>query len=238
MDNQVEFHLRAQDDDDIIKPLADFFAPVAPTKINKPELFFKSVEPLHIVLTIVSATGLASWASKRYLLDPLANRAEEWWEGISLLWKQSQINRSIELTVIFQFPTDTFTVDIGATSNPESLKPVWSNIQQACGLYAKARAEGVQIDQLRFIPDRTKDMLIIAYTENRPRYIADLRTSSLKKIKQSENDDRSIEITGVSILVRQYEYLNVLAESGHEVPAEKLLWLKEEIESKKNRIHE
>jgi hypothetical protein len=238
MSNLVEFHLRANDSEDLILPLSNFFAPIAPTKINKSELVKKSLDPITIVLTIGAAAGFPSWLAGRYIFDPLANKLEEWGECLSHIWKTSHKDRGISITVQFQYPTDTFTISIGETSNPESLKPIWVVVKQMVEVYSEARSSGIQIDELRCIPDGTREMLIIGYTNKRPRYIIDLKTKSLKEIKNSEIEDRTEDVWKLSQIVRSYEYKKMLFEKGFPVSAEELERYEKEIEANKTDISE
>lgn len=231
MTNHIEIFLKAEDDDAIVQPLIDFFDPIAPTTIHKPELVFKSIEPVQLILTIAT-----TWAAERFVLAPLADRAEEWWKGVSFLWKQSNARRQLGITINFQFPTDKFQVIIDETSDPGSLKLVWNYVQQASELYAQARDQEIQIDKIRLIPDGTSDMLVIAYNGNRPIYVADLKAGTLKPIRSLSSEESSKELWMLSTDIRRYDYLKMLVVRGRQVSEEEIHQLKSEIDSRKGNL--
>jgi hypothetical protein len=231
MTNHIELFLGAEDDDEIIQPLINFFEPIAPTTIHKPDLVVKSIEPIEILITIA-----ASWASKRFVLDPLADRAAEWWKGISYLWTQSNAKRQLGITINFQFPDDKFHIIIDETSDPIALKHIWNYIKKINDSYAEARDKGIQIDKIRLIPDGTSDMLVIAYRGNRPMYMVNLEEKSLKPIKTSSSEETTTELWKLNILIKRLDYLNMLNERGYIVSEEEVNQLENEINIKKGNL--
>jgi hypothetical protein len=240
MTHECDIYLQARDDDSIVEPLVKLFAPYASPRIHKPELVTKSVEPISIVLTIVSTVGIASWAARRYILDPLADRAEEWWNGVSFLWKESGTKRKLSIVVNFDFPSDSFRVTIDETTDPEALKSVWSLVTGAFETYQNARARGIRLDRIRMLPDGTSTMLVIGYEGNRPAFTADLKSGVLRPIESASTNEDQVnnDIWMLGTKIQRYDYIKMLLERGYDVSDKELGELEKEIESKKRQLSE
>lgn len=86
MEYKVEIYIQHQDDESVVHPLVDFFRPVASTTVRKEEkLHYKEWhEAIQVVLNVVGV-----WAAKRYILDPLADKLEDWISAIHEVWTRS-----------------------------------------------------------------------------------------------------------------------------------------------------
>ena len=106
-----------------VEPLAEFFEPVAPVEVRGPEehVVVKAINPIEIVVTTLLAAPV-EWAIGRYLLNPLADRIEEWIKSVTSTQERSRFRRSFNVIIEFRYPTDSFKISFGATSDLNSLK--------------------------------------------------------------------------------------------------------------------
>jgi hypothetical protein len=237
MKEQVDIQLPFEDDETIVEQIVEFFRPVATPSIQKKEQTEIKAwgDPVVIVLTIV-----CEWAATRYVLDPLADRVEEWWRGISSLWEKSKPKRRLNIVAKFDHITDRLEIEITDTSDPEVLKQVWYYIMQVSRAYQYAKNRGIQLGKVQILADGTQDMLVIGYEDNRPTYTVDLENQALKKIKQlppsGESRDASAELWILGQLIRRLDYLRALAEMGYDVSTSEISELESEIQVKKLKL--
>jgi hypothetical protein len=219
MNNQVELQIGYRDDEKIVSELIEFFAPVASPSVRKREETAAKawVDPIVVALTI-----LGEWAAQRYVLDPLANRAEEWWQAIAATWRRSESRRSFDVSVVFEHDTDRLEVEVSDTSDEETLKQVWSYVSRAHRICQSARDRGISLSKVRILPDGMQDVFVIGYESNRPSYIIDLPTGALRRIKapDDESQDSHKRLWVVEQLIRRLQYLQTLARDGYEVSEE------------------
>ena len=222
MDYHVEFQLQFRDDESIVEELAKFFSPVATLRIQRgQETTTKSLEPaIGILLNITGA-----WVAKRYVLDPLADRAEEWLKGISALWQKSNSKRRFNITVQFKNSANKFEVHISDTSDQDVLNQTWVYIEKARQVFRNAKKQGITLNQVRLLPDDSKEMLIIGYTNGRPRYTVDVDAGTLHPIRQESSgseDEIDRELFVLTVLISRLAYLKSLAEIGHSVSLDEI----------------
>jgi hypothetical protein len=224
MNYHLEFQIQSRDDEVALEELERFFSPVAVPQIQRSEkTATKSFETA--IAIFLGITG--SWATERYILDPLADRTEEWINGILSLWRKSNSKRRFNVTVRFDHITDRFEVHISNTADIDVLKRTWIYIEKARQVYLVAKKQGILLDQVRLLPDGSKEMLIIGYINNRPLYTVDLDAGTFKHIRQilskGESDD---EIVGhlfmLTVLIERLDYLKRLAEIGYNVSPEEI----------------
>jgi hypothetical protein len=235
MNNQVELRLRYGDDEKIVSELVEFFGWVATPYVQKEEEIAAKAwgDTIVIVLSIVG-----EWAAERYVLDPLANRAEEWWKGITSTWRKSKSRRRFNVIVEFKHDASDLEVEISDTSDEETLKQVWSYVGRAYQVCQNARNQGVFLNKVRILPDGTQDVLVIGYESNRPRYTIDLDTQALQQIEPltDESEDTSVQLWVIEQLIKRLDYLQALAVNGYDVSKEEIIALKREIEAKKAKL--
>ena len=235
MDYHVEFQLQFRDDEAIAQELAKFFSPVATPQIQRgKETATKSLE---VAITIfVSIVGV--WATERYVLDPLADRTEEWLKSISAVWQKSNSKRKFNITVQFEDTADKFEVHVSDTSDPDVLKRTWMYVEKARQVFQTAKEQGVTLDQVRLLPDGSQDMLIVGYTNGRPRYTVDLENGTLRPIRQESweskgEDGIAAELWVLAVLIRRLDYLKWLVEIGHNVSLDEIAKEEGDVQSAK-----
>jgi len=237
MDNRVEFQLQFEDDEATVDELTRFFTPVATAHIWKEEE--KAVkawgDAIVIVLTIVG-----DWAAQRYVLDPLADKAEEWIKGIFSAWEKSKSKRSFNIVVKVGQDADTFAVQVSDTSDQEVLKQIWRYIGQAHRVAQSARKQGIPLDKIRILPNGTQGLLVIGYEGNRPKCTINLEDGSILQIPAlsltDEPLDPEVQLWLVEQLVRRLAYLRMLVEKGYSVPEDEIPRLEREIEDQKAKL--
>ncbi len=158
MDNRVEFQLQFEDDEAILDELTRFFAPVATPHVWKEEE--KAVKAWGAAI-VIALTIVGEWATQRYVLNPLANRTEEWIKGIFSVWEKSKSKRSFNIIVKFGQDADTFEVQISDTSDQEVLKQIWGYIGKAHQVAQSGRKRGISLDRIRILPNGTQRLLVI-----------------------------------------------------------------------------
>lgn len=231
MNNQVELQIGYRDDEKIVSELIEFFEPVAsPSVWKREETAAKAwADLIEITLMIVG-----DWASQRFVLDPLANRAEQWWEGVAATWRRSESRRSFNVTVEFKHDTDRLRVEVSETSDEETLKKLWSYVCRAHHLCESTRDRGISLSKVRILPNGMQDVFVIGYDGNRPRYIIDLDSGAWRQIKPigDESQDSSQSLWVMEQLIRRLQYLQTLARNGYQVSEEEVASLKREITTK------
>lgn len=236
MDNRVEFHLQSEDDEAAVEELTRFFTPVAAPHVWKEEKTVKAWEAaIAIVLTIVG-----DWAAQRYVLDPLADRAEEWIKGIFSTWEKSKSKRSFNIIVKFGQDANTFEVQVSDTSDQEVLKQIWEYIRKAYQVAQSARKQGISVDKIRILPDGPQRLLVIGYERNRPKYTINLENGSIFQIPAlsptGESLDPEAQLWLVEQLIRRLAYLRMLVEKGYSIPEDEIFQLEREIEGEKVKL--
>jgi hypothetical protein len=237
MDNRVEFQLQFGDDEAIVDELTRFFAPVATPYVWKEEE--KAVKAWETAIVIV-LTIVGEWATQRYVLNPLADRTEEWIKGIFSAWEKSKSKRSFNIIVKFGQDADTFEVQISDTSDQEVLKQVWGYIGKAHQVAQSARKQGTSLDKIRILPNGTQRPLVIGYESNRPKYTINLEDGSILQIPASSPTDEpldpEVQLWLVEQLIRRLAYLRMLVEKGYSVPKDEIPRLEREIEDEKAKL--
>ncbi|MGD2105537.1 MAG: hypothetical protein PVJ55_10555 [Anaerolineae bacterium] len=182
MNNQVEVRIGYRDDEKIVGELVKFFEPVAAPRVTRREETARKtwVAPITIILSIVG-----EWAAERYILDPLADRAEEWWKAIVSTWRRSKSKRRFNVTVQFDSDTNALEMEVSDVSDEETLKQVWSHVRRAHQISHDARERGTLLSKVRILPDGMQGLLVIGYERNRPRYVIDMRSGALQPIEPS-----------------------------------------------------
>jgi hypothetical protein len=237
MDNRVELQLQFGDDEAIVGELTRFFTPIAIPHIWKEEE--KAVKAWETAIAIV-LTIVGDWATQRYVLNPLADRTEEWIKGIFSAWEKSKSKRSFNIIVRFGQDADTFEVQISDTSDQEVLKQVWVYIGKAHQVAQRARKQGTSLNKVRILPNGTQRLLVIGYEGNRPKYTINLEDGSILQIPVSsptnEPLDPEVQLWLVEQQIRRLAYLRMLVEKGYSVPEGEIPRLEREIEDEKAKL--
>jgi len=237
MDNRVEFQLQFGDDEAIVDELTRFFAPVATPYVWKEEE--KAVKAWETAIVIV-LTIVGEWATQRYVLNPLADRAEEWIKGIFSAWGKSKSKRSFNIIVKFGQDADTFEVQVSDTSDQEVLKQVWGYIGQAHQVAQRLLKQGTSLDKIRILPNGTQGLLVIGYEGNQPKCTINLEDGSTLLIPASSPTDEPLDPKGhlwlVEQLIRRLAYLKMLVEKGYSVPGDEIPRLEREIEDETAKL--
>ncbi len=241
MNNQVEIQIPSElSDISLVEELTGFFVNIASPVVHiKPErgIAAKSWEwnVIEIGLTIVG-----TWAAERFVLDPLADRVEEWRRGTAKFWEDPRTRSRLHLLVRFQESENKVEFEYGATRNQAELQQAWRYIRQASEARARALENGVVFDAIRMLPSGTGKMLAIGYSGKRPTHVVDLETKSIKTIPSSGTEEREREIDALlwklTVLIRARDYLAVVAELGYDVPDERIQDEEHAIEAAKREL--
>ena len=236
MDNTVQFEIQSEDDEAMLDQLTGFFEPVAIVRIKKREpVTAKSWQAVvDITLNIV-----AEWAAGRYVLDPLANRAGEWLDGVKSIWKSSS-KRPFNIVVRLGLNDDTFEVQMSPTTDQYTLSEIWNYVREAYCMCKQARTQGVLLEKIRIVPDGTREMLVIGYEGNRPKYMIDLDNKALRLI-DTMSPSRAVQgISGQLWLIEQFvkrlDYLKMLRERGYDIQQDEIRKLEKQVAVEKAKL--
>jgi predicted small metal-binding protein len=237
MGNRVEFKLQFDDDETIIDEIANFLAPVGiPHVYKEEERAVKSWEvAIGIVLTIFGA-----WASERYVLDPLANRGEDWIKSVLATWRKTKSKRSFNIVVKFEHDANTFEIQVPGASNLEILNQIWEHIRKAHQVALSVQKQDVAIEKIRILSNGTRKLLVIGYKSGRPKYTIDLEKESILEIPASTPTNQPLDAKAnlwlIEQLIRRLAYLRMLEENGHYVAETEIIRLEQEIEVEKTKL--
>lgn len=237
MEYKVDIHIQHLDDQSVIAPLGDFFSSVAETTIlNEEEHHVKeSYEAIGIVLSIVGA-----WAAERYLLDPLANKVNEWMQAIRDVWAQSGSKRPVHIVITFDDDTNTMSIEFLKTTDLRSLEKVWSDIEQVLQVRARAEALGIQLQKVRVLWDGSDDFLAVGYEAGRPAYLIDLQKAQLQPLQRKPSSiddvDAATEVWLLEKIIEHSNYLQAISQRGYEVPSDELRGTQKEIVQRKRKL--
>ena len=142
MENQVEFEVPFSCSSEVTH-LAEFFRSIATPNIREKErLATKSFDNVIFILVTI----VAPWAASRYILNPLADRAEEWWQAVSPLQKPNSSTPSKRFSIAIRF--DDFEVDMTEASDPKALKQAMKYIVQASQFRQKALEQDILLRKI------------------------------------------------------------------------------------------
>lgn len=233
MSTSVDIQLNCDDSEESIGSVKIFFAPIASVQITKVEQkAIKSWDKaIEIILTIVG-----TWASEKYILDPLADKAGEWLHGIRDFWGRSGFQHKVN--VIIKFQQDNFEIQFISTHEPEVLKQVWKVARDVIELLEK---QNVRVDTIRITTNSDKSLLIIGYSGSQPKYTINLDEKSISQIKSSSSTHEDelnpeVEIWVLAQLERRLEYLKSIKQKGHDVPDSEIPNLEKEILDRKEKL--
>lgn len=231
MNNQVELQIGYRDDEKIVSELIEFFELVASPSVGKRE---ESAAKAWAYLIEITLMIVGDWAAQRFVLDPLANRAAQWWEGVAATWRRSESRRSFNLTVEFKHDTDGLEVEMSPTSDDKLLKQAWRYVSRAHDVCQSARDRGISLSKVRILPNGMQDVFVIGYDGNRPSYTIDLDSGAWRRIKPigDESLDSSQSLWVIEQLIRRLQYLQMLARNGYQVSEEEVASSKREITTK------
>lgn len=237
MDSVVEFEIQSEDDEAILDELAGFFEPVAIVRTKKREpIAAKSWQAVVGVALVI----VAEWAAVRYVLDPLADRAGEWFKGVKSVWRKSRSKRPFNVVVRFGPADDAFEVQMSPTIDREALSRIWDHVGEAYQVCEESRTHGVALEKIRIVPDGTQEMLVVGYESNCPKYIVDLENKALRLIDTAspldEEREVSVQLWLIEQLINRLTYLKVLREHGHSVQEDKVLELEQQIAAEKAKL--
>lgn len=232
--NRVEFRLQAQDDEEIVEDLIRFFHPIAIPYIEKIEP--RPVKSWDLIFDIVLM--VVGWGTGRFILDPLVDNRQEWLSGIRSVWSNTKPKRQFRVTVNFEHPTNSLTVQMSNTRNEEVLSRLWDYVGTVHRIVQEERTQGLSLDKIRILPDGTDSVLVIGYENNRPKYTIDLTSGVLQKIKISSGKSADVapKLFFLEQLIRRLEYLQLLVEQGYNVPKNEIPALIQQIESERKKL--
>lgn len=233
MNNLVDIQLEFDDKEESIESVKVFFAPLANVQITKAEQkAIKSWDKaIEIVLTIVG-----TWASEKYILDPLADKAGEWLNGIKDFWRKSGFQHKIN--VIVRFQQDNFEIQLIGAHDPEVLRRVWKVARDVIELLEK---QNVQANKIRITTNSDKSLLVIGYSGSQPKYKINLSEKVILPIKSSSSTiegefNPEGEIWVIAQLERRLEYLKFIRQKGYDMPASEIVNLEKEILHRKEKL--
>ena len=116
-------------------------------------------------LVYIALTVAGTWAAERFILDPLADRALEWWQTITSLGRNSY-----KIEVIFE--DDDMTFETIKFTNPLILNKLWRTFKSVSDIIASHPLD-LEISRILIVPYKSDIPLVIASTWNRPKYIID-----------------------------------------------------------------
>jgi hypothetical protein len=232
MNNSVDIELEYDDDEAAIESIKDFFAPFAIVHVNRAELETKSWDKaIEIVLIIIG-----TWASEKYVLDPLANKASEWINSIKTFWEKSGFQYKVN--VIVKFQQDNFEIHFIGAHEPEVILQVWKVAKDVIELLL---TQNIQVTKIRITTNAEKGFLVIGYCGNQPKYTINLGKKVVSPIKASSNTDEGefnpeLELWVIEQLERRLEYLKFIKQNGYDVPQSEIIKSEKEIQGKKDKL--
>jgi hypothetical protein len=126
---------------------------------------------VQIILTIVG-----TWAAERYLLNPFADKLQEWTEATTSLK-----GRQFKISVRFQrgrlASIETFRI-----LNPMIVQNLWQTIRSASDLLVSATEE-IALDRVLIVPSKSDHPLVIGYHGTRPTHLLDLQVGKITPIE-------------------------------------------------------
>jgi len=235
MNNSVDIELEFDDDESSIESIKDFFAPFATIHINRAES--KAIKSWDKVIEIV-LTVIGTWASEKYILDPLADKAGEWLKSIKNFWEKAGFQHKVNVIIKFQQDDDNFEIQLIGSHEPEILRQVWQTAKDVIELL---QAQKIQIDKIRITSNADNSLLVIGYTKNQPKYTINLSNKGVLPIKASPNTDKDefdpeVKLWYIAQLEKRLEYLKFIKKKGYDVPESEIANLALEIQSKKNEL--
>jgi hypothetical protein len=235
MNDSVEIQISSTDTESIVDEFSIFFEPLArPVICREEERAIKSWDAaIGIVINIVG-----SWAAKRYILDSLANRTDQWLKGVTWSWQKSRQKRPIRITIRFEDESDGFDIDVSGTTDQEVLKGVWSDIQKAVEVRNTVKERGTVLDKIRIIPDGSHRILVIGYEGSRPHYTINLGSGTLHAIPlaHSVDEEPSFHLFAMTSNVQALEYRRMLVDKGHTVSEDQIAGLVRSIDEEKSKL--
>jgi hypothetical protein len=233
MNNSVDIELEYDDDEATIESVKDFFAPFATVHVNiADQKATKSWDKaIQIVLTIIG-----TWASEKYILDPLANKAGEWLNGVKAFWEKSGFQHKVN--VIVKFQQDNFEIQLIGAHEPDVIMQVW---QVAKDVIELLQTQNIQVTKIRITTNAEKGFLVIGYSGNQPKYTINLGKKVVSPIKASSNTDEGefnpeLELWVIEQLERRLEYLKFIKQNGYDVPQSEITKSEKEIQGKKDKL--
>lgn len=235
MKNSVDIHLEPNDDESSVEDIRDFFAGFATVHINKaePRAVKSWDKAIEIVLTIIG-----TWASEKYVLDPLANRASEWIKSVRAFWGKSGLQSRVNVIVKFEQGENNLEIQFIGNHEPDVLEQVWHVSKAVIELL---EMHSFQVEKFRILTNTNKSLLILGYSGSQPKYTINLDKKEILPIKTTSNADESeynpeAELWVISVLERRLEYLKFVKQVGNNISETEIANLELEIQNKKNRL--
>lgn len=236
MNNTVQFEIQFEDDEAILDQLTGFFEPVATVRIKKREPV--AAKSWQAVVSVTLAI-VAEWVAVRYVLDPLADRASEWLDGVKSVWKSGS-KRPFNIVVKLGPTDDTLEVQMSPTIDQDALSEIWNYVREAYRICEQSRTQDVHLEKIRIVPDGTREMLVIGYEGNHPKYIVDLDNKALRLMDTASPLEAGQEISGQLWLIEQFvkrlSYLRMLREHGYDIQQDEIQELEQQISAEKAKL--
>jgi hypothetical protein len=158
-------------------------------------MFFERTNDLNVKRSRIVARGetelvqvilmfVGQWALEKYLLDPFADKLDEWTDAITSLE-----GKQFRISINFQ---EGRLASIGTVriSNPWIVGNLWKIIKSASDLLASHVGQ-IPLDRILIVPDKLDRPLVIGYQGARPTHLLDLSAARLLPIQA--HGDTSIE---------------------------------------------
>ena len=222
MNHNMRIEVGFDEDHQAIQPMIDFFADSFNSELVwREKQAGKAVDQaVRIIIQIIG-----TWAAERFLLDPLADKSSDWIAALKSYWRDSPRLRRLEITIKFNDNSTTFEFNVSETGDAKTLIDVWPRLIEILNAAKNLQETGFDISRIRMIPDGTSEYLVLGYLKNRPSYIYDLqnRKFGLININPSRSDeDLSVELWKLNVLIRRLDYHKAIKELGHEVSENEL----------------
>ena len=246
LNKSVEIQLGNYDAESSVESIKDFFSSFATVHVSKEEkiedddrLILEDSQflpnPLEIILTIVG-----TWATEKYILDPLAYKASKWVKSIKEYWKKPGSNPYINVIIKFKEGVDDLEIVFIREHDLRILEQVWQISRSVIELIQSntLAVDQVSISQVRITRDADKSLLIIAYFKKEPKYTINLDTKEFLPIKatsQTHAKER-FEFWALDVLTRRLENLKIAKQKGYKISDTELVDLEREIQSKKDKL--
>lgn len=226
-DSRVEIQFRSAElEPSDFDQLIEVFEPLAVTsKVQRSELAIKALDAIDVVLRVGSIVG--DWAARRYILNPLADSLEKWWQGISSVRKKT--GGSWNITASFK----DLEIQAPDISDPEMLRDVWQYFVRSLEI---CHQNAIVLDRIRMVSNGENGLLVIGYQGSRPTHVLDLEDKTIREIEpvspETQREDLSVGLWYVEQLIKRRDHLTMLVRRGFAVNEEKISELEFEIKAK------
>jgi hypothetical protein len=236
MEKTVEIRFEFDDvEEEGVESLIEFFTPIAFVHVNQTES--KAVKSWDRVIEIV-LTVFGSWATEKFVLDPLAKKAGEWLKGINKFWEKADYHHKVNVIIKFQQEDGNLEIKFCGVHESEILREVW---QTAIDVIELVQAQSIQLDEVRITSNPNNGLFVIGYVSNKPKHIINLCKKDITQITKSLSQDLvesdpEFQHWYIAQLQKRLEYLNFIKQKGYDVPESEIKSLIEDIQRLKDEF--